>query len=509
MHLFEETESAAGGYPDSRNFPFLSFWVRGESGSEDAEVRMADPQWLARDDSKPAGLITRYRGGPITRTWSEVVVPCGDFHLASPLLAVFVLSFPPGSHGVLQVDDVALMPNADSSIPMSISNGSTTGDARPARRATWLWETDMALATAESRAATIADLVRRGINVVFLQFGYQTSGPDDAPVFHLNRPAELRAFLRCAHSAGIDIQALDGYPEFALREMRVRLLGLVEMILAFNRQSGNAERFDGIHLDVEPYQLLGFDSPLRESLLVEFLELQQAIRAALEKEQSPPLYLADIPFWFHQEKISFGGIEQDATRHVLAFADNIAIMAYRRTPTGDDSIASTSVKSLKAAADAHKRIWIGVETERVEDSHIFAVCTLTETGWRAAANLSWPLLRKSNIDGFSLRSRNEGGTRSIGLAANTRRDDGSFEKALKSLASECRRWPGPANEMTELTPAREIVESAETKISFAGRTLGEFEGALSEVVQEVGSGPGFEGMAIHSYSSFQKLRERK
>ena len=194
---------------------------------------------------------------------------------------------------------------------------------------------------------------------------------------------------------------------------------------------------------------------------------------------------------------------------MLAFADSIAIMAYRRTPTGDDSIAGNSGKALEAAAEARKKLWIGVETAEVADSHVFAVCSLPEPGWQAAGNLSWPLLRKSNIDGYSLRSWNEGTTRLIGLAAHAGRDPASFRNALTTLESDCRQWPGKAGEMTEINPAREIVEPAEKKITFAGGTREDFEDALTDVVRELGDRPGFGGIAVHSYSSFQKLRERR
>jgi hypothetical protein len=518
MHLFDEGAPAEHRYSDTRKYPFLSFWVRGASvqgttGMEDAEVRMADPVWLARDDSKPAGPISRYLRGPVTQLWNEVVVPYGDFHLPSPLAAVFVLSFPTGTEGVLQVDDVALKRRAGDRVPLSVARN-VTRNAASSRgrmgttmpRAMWLWETAQAIATEELRSATIANLVRARVGLVFLQVPYTARGPDSATEFSIPQAAELRSFLRSAHSAGIGVHALDGYPEFILREMRPKVLGLIQEILAFNRGSSPSERFDGIHLDVEPYQLLGFDSPLRQSLLVEFLELQQEIRASLRREQAPLAYGIDIPFWLHGEKVVFEGAERDATLHLLEFADNVGIMAYRRSATGEDSVVATSAVTVAQAGEAGKTAFIGVETAPVgAGSRLSIVCTVPEAAWRSPDNLAWPLLRKSNIDGFSLRSRSDGETRSVGLAASSRRDTGAYYSALEALAAACRQWPGPAGEMAESIPPLQVTESGQAKITFAGSKLARFEEAIGEVSDAFFDKAGFGGIAINSYSAWLNL----
>jgi hypothetical protein len=512
MHLFDESGPAASRYSDTREYPFLAFWVRGETGLEDAEVRMADPAWLAREDSLPAGMASRYLGGPIPQQWREVVIPYRDFHLRSPLAAEFVLSFPVGSEGVLLIDDIALKRNATVPVPASrpvvASHSVGASDSRIHGRAMWLWETADVIAQEEERAATVANLLRAGVGVLFLQLPYTTEGPDDDLSFSISRPTELRSFLRRAHAAGIAVHALDGYPEFGLREMRPKVLGLVQAILSFNRESDASERFDGIHLDVEPYQLLGFDSPLRQNILVEFLELQREVRASLQRESKPLVYGIDIPFWLYEEHVVFQGLEREATRHLLEFVDSVGIMAYRRSASGSDGIVARSAVTVEHAIQARKKVYVGVETTPAADgdTKLSIVCTMPETAWWSAGYLDWPLLRKSNIDGFPLRSLTEGLSRSIGLAGNSRLDAGAYERALKSLALACRQRDGSAGEISVLVEPRRIIEKGAAKISFAGLTLEDLEEVIGEVSGALLDKGSFAGIAIHSYSSYENMR---
>jgi hypothetical protein len=131
---------------------------------------------------------------------------------------------------------------------------------------------------------------------------------------------------------------------------------------------------------------------------------------------------------------------------------------------------------------------------------------MAETAWWSADHLDWPLLRKSNIDGFSLRSLTEGPSRSIGLAGNSRLETAAYDQALKSLALACLQWPRSAGEVPVSIEPRQIVEKGAARISFAGLTLSDFEEAMDEVSGAFLGKASFAGIAIHSYSSYEHLR---
>ena len=64
-----------------------------------------------------------------------------------------------------------------------------------------------------------------------------------------------------SHACGIQVHALDGCPEYALREMHHIPLSLVDSVVEFNLNSNPESRFDGVHFDNEPHLLVGRNSP--------------------------------------------------------------------------------------------------------------------------------------------------------------------------------------------------------------------------------------------------------
>ena len=59
IHLFDETVTPGDdSFLDVSNYPYLSFWIRGAKGGENAVVQIADQRWLAKDDSKPLKSVS-------------------------------------------------------------------------------------------------------------------------------------------------------------------------------------------------------------------------------------------------------------------------------------------------------------------------------------------------------------------------------------------------------------------------------------------------------------------
>ena len=120
FHLYDSDAAETNRtYIDMTKTPYLSFWIKGELGGENAEVRMADPAWAMKEDTVSAGLVSNYLSDGITTNWQEVVVPYADFRLADKRGAVFTLLFPDSESGTVFVDDLSFKSSAQEAVPGS------------------------------------------------------------------------------------------------------------------------------------------------------------------------------------------------------------------------------------------------------------------------------------------------------------------------------------------------------------------------------------------------------
>ena len=83
----------------------------------------------------------------------------------------------------------------------------------------------------------------QGVDTIFLQI--QDELPD----------ATYRKFIAAARQAEIEVHGLNGHADWAYEEKRDEGLAFIERVRAYNAASAKNERFQGIQLDVEPYQL--------------------------------------------------------------------------------------------------------------------------------------------------------------------------------------------------------------------------------------------------------------
>ena len=426
MHLFDEDAvPAKRRLLDASAFPFLSFWVRGAAGGEDFTIQAADESWLAKEDSKPVGPVSKYLGGTITTNWQEVVVPVADFWLDGTMLGGLTFNFTNPGAGAVYVDDITFKLSSDAAVPFSKTEAAPPSAARALARAMWVWEIEPLLSAPAQRDELFAFCREQGVNELFLQLPYAFKNDLSAKVeCVIQHPDELRALLGAATAQGIRVHALDGYPEFVLRTQHARVLALVHAILGFNSDGTPEQGFAGIHLDNEPYQLLGFDGPAREDILVQFLELNAMIKNVLREWMSDMKFGVDIPFWFDeagpsgepQGMVRFHGVRKDAAKHLLDIVDNVGIMAYRRFAGGVDGIAYHSLPELRYADRTGKKVYIGVETFRYKPTPVRFISGPRETAWSAAKAAGRGNQLASILDGFKVRTLTDGERRYIGLA---------------------------------------------------------------------------------------------
>lgn len=237
-----------------------------------------------------------------------------------------------------------------------------------ASRALWVWDSAPLLQEASARQRFLDFCRERGVNIAWIQVMRTLNGS------RLQHEAEWRDLLREAHRAGIKIHALDGDPAYVLRERHYVVLTLVDTIIRFNREAPAGQRFDGIHLDNEPYLLAGWQLPVvRERLLGEYLELNALAQRAVDAEGGLE-YGVDIPFWWQYPDdqtgaaigdVTFNGVRKAASFHILDLVDNVGIMDYRNMAGGDDGIIAHARELLEYGSGTNTTVFVGVETSPV------------------------------------------------------------------------------------------------------------------------------------------------
>lgn len=553
MHLFDETADPAGRkLLDATQFPFLSLWVKGAKGGEDFVIQMADENWLKKDDSKPAGPASKYLGAPLTTNWQEVVVPVSDFGLDAAKLAGLTLNFTSNGEGVVYVDDVSFRRAADTPVSSSVAAGlrpaqtRAAGTAAATARAMWVWEINELLAESSKRDELLSFCNQQNINELFLQvaYGFAETNP---PKVYLKEPDALCEFLCAANAAGIRVHAMDGYPEYALRAFHPEVLALVNAVVDYNEASAPEERFHGIHLDNEPYQLLGFDGPERESILIQLLELNEKIMALLKERKTDLVYGVDIPFWLDEKDadgnvrglVTYKGARKDAAKHILDIVDNVGVMDYRNFAGGVDGIIYHGLGEVEYAAKIGKRIYIGVETFKYEPTPVTFLFGMPEKDWQALQNGTAGCVLSSRVDGFQVRTFTDGERRYIGLAERVPMPDrAAYEAALKKLyslygatAGGCQADPDQMAaaafgamrkntaykglEQFRLKDENDAILAAGfttsevmlPKITFAGKSKKHLEDVLREVGEFFETNPGFGGIAIHHYTTYRAMKD--
>lgn len=141
-------------------------------------------------------------------------------------------------------------------------------------RAMWIWnERPTAQEILENTGSAQDELMtfiaaphgqaQRAINRLFFEVrGYsnaerfeQVRQADYDPLTDSGAQAKLRAFLKRAHAQGVAVEYLDGQAIWVANDQNAAApRQICKDVVAFNRAASDpAERFDGIHLDIEPH----------------------------------------------------------------------------------------------------------------------------------------------------------------------------------------------------------------------------------------------------------------
>jgi hypothetical protein len=205
----------------------------------------------------------------------------------------------------------------------------------------WVWKSPTVLA-APHAAESLRDFCKsQGINEVYVSISARTEASEETQLTHV---------INLLHRSNIHVEALlDSADADEPGKHRDSLVQKVQTIIQFN-QKHPSERFDGIHLDIEPQQRPENKGPGNLRFLPGLAEAFRAVRAVAE-----PAGLtvnADI-----QNKLLKG----DATQRkmLLSSVPRVTLMMYELSSPGDgdtpaqqaDKVEKNSQKFLNMGYD--------------------------------------------------------------------------------------------------------------------------------------------------------------
>ncbi len=415
---------------------------------------------------------------------------------------------------------------------MFLAGAPAAEEAAPRARALWHWSPAPLLEDQAARDAFLAFCRAHAVSVVWMQIGLAGQGADARPA----HAVEWRTLLKEAHAAGLQIHALDGSPRYALRANHAIPLGLADAVIRFNAEGRADERFDGIHLDNEPYLLLAWrDRSRREQVLEEFLELNAALQARARAAGLE--YGIDIPFWWQSIDdatgeaigvVTFRGVRKAASYHCLDLVDNVGIMDYRNTAEGPDGLIAHATALLEYAdRTRHATLYVGVETSTADDATYRFLAGIPRQRFEerlARESPAQALLERINARiiesgafvAAGVKTSRGDERRAVDLlielarAFDMRPDTGgaAVSAALRALRADP-EWrdaqPAPVADSGSgrAFPGVRATRTMLPKLTFAGRSVAEMERELARAEAEFGRHPSYAGIAIHHYESYR------
>ena len=166
----------------------------------------------------------------------------------------------------------------------------------------------------------------------------------------------LRSFITDAHSNKLRVECLMGTPDWATSAGLYTAEAAVDTMTSFNDASNENERFDGIHMGVDPSLLTNWQTQAA-SVWSDYLNLMNSCRSKIDSyngSSNDLTYTIDIPSWFDT---AYPDITSSDT--VQDIADAVTVKADKNTA---QDIISAVQHEMDYAQTKGKKASIGVET---------------------------------------------------------------------------------------------------------------------------------------------------
>lgn len=274
-------------------------------------------------------------------------------------------------------------------------------------RGTWFWQsTSSPYGTAsivgdpDAEAAAVTRLEAHDIKRVYGSYGARPEAGQE--------PSVIAAWNTRLHQAGVRSDLLLSDNTWIFPANRPILLGLVDArLLAFNAGRPAAERFDGLHLDLEPQALDAWDTgdaAAKRDLLWMLADTLTEVRAHLDAAGKGAVPLAaDLAVWFDSSP-SIGWVDtadRDAFfAAVSAACLQVSLMAYER-PTADVIFEDTSWEMQNMATEVVVGLDVDIPGTWPDLDTLFVVASQVE--------LLYPSMPGADVHAFTDIIAAEGG----------------------------------------------------------------------------------------------------
>ena len=224
-------------------------------------------------------------------------------------------------------------------------------------RSTWIWKTAAVVCSDAETDRFIAFARRNSINRVYVHV--------DPDISHTHWAAFM---VKCASIVSVD--ALMGDPAWIKdpqthQSLQVRL----DWVREYQHQYAHDERFSiqGLHLDIEPWQLDDWHGPRQHDLVRQWIKCVQDLKSwAFAQRPSLPV-VADLPFWLHT--LQFPGTGERLDLVMMRNLDGAVFMTYRNSPQNLVSIASEALMAGWRCQKRREDVYLAVETVPSEEGN--------------------------------------------------------------------------------------------------------------------------------------------
>jgi hypothetical protein len=216
---------------------------------------------------------------------------------------------------------------------------STAVAQQPPVHGLWVWKTPTIL-DLPARGEALRDFCRsQQINEVYLSFSSQNGGAAEQQ--------EIQKLIALLHKSHIRVEALLSSTDAdEPGKHRDNLMAHVSEVLTFNREHAK-DRFDGIHLDIEPQQRQENKGPGNLVFLPNLLDAYRGVRTVAEQNQMT--VNADIP-----NKFLKGDLNQ--RRALMSSLPRLTLMLYELSSPNDGESSAAQADKLSKASENYMQL---------------------------------------------------------------------------------------------------------------------------------------------------------
>jgi hypothetical protein len=197
----------------------------------------------------------------------------------------------------------------------------------------WVWKSPAVLAEPHAAEALRDFCKSEGVNEVYVSVSERSEAAEESKLAHL---------INVLHRSDIRVEALlSSVDADEPGKHRETLLRHVREIVEFN-QKHSSERFDGIHLDVEPQQRPENKGSGNLRFLPDLADAYRGVRGIAEP--AGMTVNADI-----QNKLLKGNL--DERRMLLSAAPRVTLMMYELSSPGDGESAEQKAETVEKASE--------------------------------------------------------------------------------------------------------------------------------------------------------------